>query len=115
MTETRTPGAWSFTWSLGERISRHLRAPGSRARSNSSSGYFLNLAITRDFSFRQANPGIEVSVKPRMAHSRLCASGSPGRVRSRRPRFCVPKRVPRSADMTSLTAAKPAQIPRKLA
>jgi hypothetical protein len=37
-------------------------------RSNSSSEYFRALAMPGDFSFRQANPGIEVSVKPRMAH-----------------------------------------------
>src|SRR5204863_9009052 len=37
------------------------------ARSNSSTGYFLALGTT-DLSFRQANPGSEVSVKPGMAH-----------------------------------------------
>ena len=37
------------------------------ARSNSSTGYFLDLGMT-DLSFRQANPGSEVSVKPGMAH-----------------------------------------------
>ncbi|MHB8644094.1 MAG: hypothetical protein ACYDA3_14550, partial [Gaiellaceae bacterium] len=37
------------------------------ARSNNSTGYFLALGMT-DLSFRQADPGIEVSVKPGMAH-----------------------------------------------
>jgi hypothetical protein len=37
------------------------------ARSNSSTGYFLALGMT-DLSFHQADPGIEVSVKPGMAH-----------------------------------------------
>jgi predicted enzyme related to lactoylglutathione lyase len=31
-------------------------------------GYFLARGMTRDFSFRQTKPGIEVSVEPRMAH-----------------------------------------------
>jgi hypothetical protein len=37
------------------------------ARSNNSTGYFLALGMT-DLSFRQANPGNEVSVKTGMAH-----------------------------------------------
>jgi hypothetical protein len=31
-------------------------------------GYFLERGTTTDLSFRQTKPGIEVSVKPRMAH-----------------------------------------------
>jgi hypothetical protein len=40
-------------------------------RSSNSSGYFLALGITADFSLRQRNPGIEVSVKHRMAQIEL--------------------------------------------
>jgi hypothetical protein len=47
------------TWAIGRPDSNTSRV----ARSSSSSGYFLALAMTEDFSFRQANPGIEVSVK----------------------------------------------------
>lgn len=45
------------------------------ARSNNSIGYFLALGMT-ELSFRQANPGNEVSVKTGMAHVGLGGSSS---------------------------------------
>src|SRR5271165_581749 len=53
------------TCAIGRPDSKTRRAP----RSSNSLEYFLACGMTRDFSLRQANPGIEVSVKPRMAHS----------------------------------------------
>jgi len=50
------------------------------ARSNNSTGYFLALGMT-DLSFRQANPGIEVSVKTGMAQT-------PARLTGRTPYEC---------------------------
>ena len=47
------------------------------ARSSNSSGYFLALGMFGDFSSRQANPGIEVSVKPRMAQCELLCVSTP--------------------------------------
>ena len=38
-------------------------------RSNNSMGYFLERGMTRDFSFHQTKPGIEISAEPRMAQS----------------------------------------------
>jgi hypothetical protein len=43
---------------------------GRALRSSNSFEYFLACAISRDFSLRQANPGLEVSVKHRMAQRR---------------------------------------------
>jgi len=44
------------------------------ARSNNSTGYFLDLGTT-DLSFHQADPGNEVSVKPGMAQAHLSRLG----------------------------------------
>jgi transposase len=63
--ERSTPGELIHTWSIGRPDPNTRRVP----RSSSSSGYFLALGMTGDFSFRQGNPGIEVSVKRGMAQT----------------------------------------------
>ena len=61
---TATPRS-AATCAIGRPDSNTSRAP----RSNNSCEYFLARGMTGDFSFRQANPGLEVSVKPRMAQA----------------------------------------------